>query len=181
MIVVAGGLGSITGSVLPARSSRCSWNVAFCGKPVTIGGFRYPLAGMRMWFSLSRSLIILFRREGIMACGNGVRTCFSATVQGSEAVSSARDGVEEFTMRFGGLTPCRSSPRPGRTHRGAHRAHGAGKTTCVNMTRLYVPRREGAFSGSGHHRCRRTKSASGGCPQFRTSASSKNETVLQTS
>jgi branched-chain amino acid transport system permease protein len=69
MIVVAGGLGSITGSVLSGAviTVLLEW-LRFVENPVTIGGFTIPgVPGMRMVvFSLALLCIILFRREGIM-------------------------------------------------------------------------------------------------------------------
>ena len=57
MIVVAGGLGSLTGSILGSAED-----------PITLGGFAIPgIPGMRMVvFSLVLLCIILYRREGIM-------------------------------------------------------------------------------------------------------------------
>jgi branched-chain amino acid transport system permease protein len=69
MIVVAGGLGSITGSILSGAviTVLLEW-LRFVENPVTIGGFTIPgVPGMRMVvFSLALLCIILFRREGIM-------------------------------------------------------------------------------------------------------------------
>jgi branched-chain amino acid transport system permease protein len=69
MIVVAGGLGSITGSVLGSVviSVLLEW-LRFVEDPITLGSFEIPgIPGMRMViFSVALLLIILFRREGIM-------------------------------------------------------------------------------------------------------------------
>jgi len=69
MIVVAGGLGSITGSVIGAVviTILLEW-LRFVENPITLGSFEIPgIPGMRMViFSLSLVLIILFRREGLM-------------------------------------------------------------------------------------------------------------------
>jgi branched-chain amino acid transport system permease protein len=66
---VAGGLGSITGSILSGAviTVLLEW-LRFVENPVTIGGFTIPgVPGMRMVvFSLALLCIILFRREGIM-------------------------------------------------------------------------------------------------------------------
>jgi branched-chain amino acid transport system permease protein len=69
MIVVTGGLGSITGSVLAgiAITILLEW-LRFVENPVYIGEWELPgIPGMRMVvFSLALIIIILFRREGFM-------------------------------------------------------------------------------------------------------------------
>ena len=69
MIVVTGGLGSITGSILAGTGITVvlEW-LRFVENPVTIGDWTLPgIPGMRMVvFSLVLILVILFRREGIM-------------------------------------------------------------------------------------------------------------------
>ena len=69
MIVVAGGLGSITGSVLGSVviTVLLEW-LRFVENPIDLGSLHIPgIPGMRMViFSLALLLIILFRREGIM-------------------------------------------------------------------------------------------------------------------
>ena len=69
MFVVAGGLGSLTGSLLGAGiiTVLLEWLRAI-EEPMDFGLFEIPgIPGMRMVvFSLILLLIILFRREGIM-------------------------------------------------------------------------------------------------------------------
>ncbi len=69
MIVVVGGLGSITGSVVGAVlvTTMLEW-LRFVENPITIGTFEIPgIPGMRMViFSLLLIVVIIFRREGIM-------------------------------------------------------------------------------------------------------------------
>lgn len=69
MIVVVGGLGSITGSVVGAVlvTTMLEW-LRIVENPVTIGAFHIPgIPGMRMViFSLLLILVIIFRRDGIM-------------------------------------------------------------------------------------------------------------------
>ena len=69
MIVVAGGLGSLTGSILGSAviTVLLEWLRAV-EDPITLGGFAIPgIPGMRMVvFSLVLLCIILYRREGIM-------------------------------------------------------------------------------------------------------------------
>ena len=71
MIVVIGGLGSITGSILGSIlvTTMLEW-LRFFENPLMIGSFQIPLSGkpgMRMViFSLLLIAVIIFRREGIM-------------------------------------------------------------------------------------------------------------------
>ncbi|MDR1482791.1 MAG: branched-chain amino acid ABC transporter permease [Synergistaceae bacterium] len=69
MIVVVGGLGSITGSIVGAVvvTTMLEW-LRFVENPVSIGGIDIPgIPGMRMViFSLLLIIVIIFRREGIM-------------------------------------------------------------------------------------------------------------------
>ncbi|HAA47563.1 MAG TPA: branched-chain amino acid ABC transporter permease [Synergistaceae bacterium] len=69
MIVVAGGLGSITGTIIAGGiiTVLLEW-LRIVENPITIGEFYIPgIPGMRMVvFSLALLFIILFRRQGIM-------------------------------------------------------------------------------------------------------------------
>ena len=69
MIVVAGGLGSLSGTVISGVviTVLLEW-LRFVESSITIGSFHIPgIPGMRMViFSLALLFIILFRREGIM-------------------------------------------------------------------------------------------------------------------
>ena len=69
MIVVTGGLGSITGSIMAGIgiTVMLEW-LRFVENPITIGSWEMDgIPGMRMVvFSLLLILVILFRREGIM-------------------------------------------------------------------------------------------------------------------
>jgi len=69
MITVAGGLGSITGSLIGSVviTVLLEW-LRIVENPLIIGSFEIPgIPGMRMViFSLALILIILFRSEGIM-------------------------------------------------------------------------------------------------------------------
>ena len=69
MIVVTGGLGSITGSIIAGVGITVvlEW-LRFVENPITIGDWSMDgIPGMRMVvFSLVLILVILFRREGIM-------------------------------------------------------------------------------------------------------------------
>lgn len=80
MIVVTGGLGSITGSVLSGIGITVllEW-LRIVENPITFGSWELPgVPGMRMVvFSLVLILVILFRREGIM----GMREITWSSVQ----------------------------------------------------------------------------------------------------
>ena len=69
MIVVVGGLGSVTGSLIGSAlvTTMLEW-LRFVENPLTIGSFHIPgIPGMRMViFSLLLIVVIIFRREGIM-------------------------------------------------------------------------------------------------------------------
>ncbi|MDR3281361.1 MAG: branched-chain amino acid ABC transporter permease [Synergistaceae bacterium] len=69
MIVVIGGLGSITGSIIGAVlvTTMLEW-LRFVENPLTIGSLNIPgIPGMRMViFSVLLIAVIIFRREGIM-------------------------------------------------------------------------------------------------------------------
>lgn len=71
LIVVIGGIGSITGSVLSAFLVTASkeWWLRFFDQPLVIGGFEVPLfrTGFRMViFSILLMAVVLFYRRGIM-------------------------------------------------------------------------------------------------------------------
>lgn len=71
LIVVIGGLGSVTGSVIGSFvvTFAKDWFLRFFDKPLIIGGFQVPLLriGFRMVvFSILLMLIVLFYRRGIM-------------------------------------------------------------------------------------------------------------------
>ncbi|MDO4519181.1 MAG: branched-chain amino acid ABC transporter permease [Eubacteriales bacterium] len=71
LIVVIGGLGSVTGSILASfLYIACSeWWLRFLDSEMTIGGFKVPLlrSGFRMVvFSIIIMVIVLFARKGIM-------------------------------------------------------------------------------------------------------------------
>jgi branched-chain amino acid transport system permease protein len=69
VIVVIGGLGSITGSIIGAAivTTMLEW-LRFVESPTTIGNLTIPgIPGMRMViFSMLLIIVIIFRREGIM-------------------------------------------------------------------------------------------------------------------
>ncbi len=71
LIIVIGGLGSVTGSVIAAFlvTAAKEWWLRFLDQPMVIGDFHVPLlrTGFRMVvFSLILMLVVLFWRKGIM-------------------------------------------------------------------------------------------------------------------
>lgn len=89
LIVVIGGLGSVTGSVLSAFIVTASkeWWLRFFDQPLIIGGWQVPLfrTGFRMViFSLLLMIVVLFYRQGLM--GNKEFTW---------------DGLARFFRKFG--------------------------------------------------------------------------------
>lgn len=91
MIVVTGGLGSITGSVLAGIGITVllEW-LRIVENPISLGDFELPgVPGMRMViFSLALICIILFRREGLM----GMREITWKTMAGFFAGSRGKRG-----------------------------------------------------------------------------------------
>lgn len=71
LIIVIGGMGSVTGSVIAAFlvTAAKEWWLRFLDQPMTIGDFHVPLlrTGFRMVvFSIILMLVVLFWRRGIM-------------------------------------------------------------------------------------------------------------------
>lgn len=111
MIIVVGGLGSVTGSIIGSVlvTTMLEW-LRFVENPITIGSLNIPgIPGMRMViFSLLLILVIIFRREGIM----GMREFswdifFPRRKPKPKAAPSTSDTVLEVhdvVLRFGGLS-----------------------------------------------------------------------------
>ena len=152
MIVVVGGLGSVTGSIIGSAivTTMLEW-LRFVEDPMTIGSFHVPgIPGMRMViFSLLLIAIIIFRREGIL----GTREfswgwLFGRHKRGpvpppapSEAEPAPFDpekivlSLDDVTLRFGGLVAVDGlslSIREGRIV-GLIGPNGAGKTSAFNV------------------------------------------------
>ena len=111
MIIVVGGLGSVTGSIIGSVlvTTMLEW-LRFVENPITIGSINIPgIPGMRMViFSLLLIIVIIFRREGIMGMREFSWDIFfpkpkpKAKPQVSESDSVLE--VEDVVLRFGGLT-----------------------------------------------------------------------------
>ena len=141
MIVVAGGLGSLTGSILGSAviTVLLEWLRAV-EEPITLGGFaipRHPPACAWSCSSLVLLCIILYRREGIMGMreitlGRHLRLLLP---EETRMTSFAQNGllldVQHVTMRFGGITAVNdlSMRIPTGSITGLIGPNGAGKTT----------------------------------------------------
>ena len=111
MIIVVGGLGSVTGSIIGSVlvTTMLEW-LRFVENPVTIFNINIPgIPGMRMViFSILLVAVIIFRREGIMGTREFSWNIFfpkrkakiKAQPQNYEHVLE----VENVILKFGGLT-----------------------------------------------------------------------------
>ena len=111
MIIVVGGLGSVTGSIIGSVlvTTMLEW-LRFVENPITLGSFTIPgIPGMRMViFSLLLIIVIIFRREGIMGMREFSWDIFfpkpkpkpKAEVHESDTVLE----VSDVMLKFGGLT-----------------------------------------------------------------------------
>jgi branched-chain amino acid transport system permease protein len=96
LIVVIGGIGSVTGSVLSAFlvTAAKEWWLRFFDTPLTIGTFQVPLlrTGFRMVvFSILLMVVVLFYRRGLMGT-NEFSWDFLWRKRSGTAVGGARDG-----------------------------------------------------------------------------------------
>ena len=143
MIIVVGGLGSITGSIIGSVlvTTMLEW-LRFVENPITIGSLNIPgIPGMRMViFSLLLIVVIIFRREGIM----GMRE-FSWDILFPKSKAKRKDSenkysgavleVENLTLKFGGLTAIENLSfdiQHGQIM-GLIGPNGAGKTSAFNV------------------------------------------------
>ena len=110
MIIVVGGLGSVTGSIIGSAlvTTMLEW-LRFVENPITIGSIDIPgIPGMRMViFSLLLIVVIIFRREGIMGMREfSWNIFFPKSKSKSKTETKISDTVlevENLKLRFGGL------------------------------------------------------------------------------
>ena len=110
MIIVVGGLGSVTGSIIGSAlvTTMLEW-LRFVENPITIGSINIPgIPGMRMViFSLLLIVVIIFRREGIMGMREfSWNIFFPKSKSKSKTETKISDTVlevENLKLRFGGL------------------------------------------------------------------------------
>jgi len=142
MIIVVGGLGSVTGSIIGSFlvTTMLEW-LRFVENPITIGSINIPgIPGMRMViFSLLLIMVIIFRREGIM----GMRE-FSWDIFFPKAKAKSKEvhedsetilELEDVKLKFGGLSAIDNLTFK-ITHGeiiGLIGPNGAGKTSAFNV------------------------------------------------
>ena len=110
MIIVVGGLGSVTGSIIGSAlvTTMLEW-LRFVENPITIGSINIPgIPGMRMViFSLLLIVVIIFRREGIMGMREFSWNIFfpkpKPKTKSKTEISDTILEVENMKLRFGGL------------------------------------------------------------------------------
>ena len=144
MIIVVGGLGSITGSLIGSVlvTTMLEW-LRFVENPITLGSLHIPgIPGMRMViFSLLLIVVIIFRREGIMGMREFSWDWFFPR---AKSKSRPREGAASFeyvlevrnvSLHFGGLSAIERlnmNIRPGEIV-GLIGPNGAGKTSVFNV------------------------------------------------
>jgi branched-chain amino acid transport system ATP-binding protein len=157
MIIVVGGLGSVTGSLIGSVliTTMLEW-LRFVENPMTIGPLQIPgIPGMRMViFSLLLIFVIIFRREGIMGMREFSWDWFLPRRRKSvpdNAPAAARDAGKPATqaldpnetilevrgvgLRFGGLSAIEdlNMTLKGGQIVGLIGPNGAGKTSAFNV------------------------------------------------
>ena len=142
MIIVVGGLGSITGSLIGSVlvTTMLEW-LRFVENPITIGSINIPgIPGMRMViFSLLLIIVIIFRREGIMGMREFSWDIFfpkrKRTVKDLDSYSGPMLEVKNLCLKFGGLTAIEDLSfdiKHGQIM-GLIGPNGAGKTSAFNV------------------------------------------------
>ncbi len=160
MIVVVGGLGSITGSLIGSVlvTTMLEW-LRFVENPITLGSLHIPgIPGMRMvLFSVLLIVVIIFRREGIMGMrefswdrllpGRRRRDAGEAPAAHSGPMLELKD----VTLRFGGLVAVNRlsfSIEEGQIV-GLIGPNGAGKTSAFNVISGFYRPTEGQVDFMG--------------------------------
>ena len=143
MIIVVGGLGSVTGSIIGSVlvTTMLEW-LRFVENPITIGSINIPgIPGMRMViFSLLLIIVIIFRREGIMGMREFSWNIFFPKAR-KKAGKSEREKsekileLENITLKFGGLSAIESLSFEIKRGQivGLIGPNGAGKTSAFNV------------------------------------------------
>ena len=142
MIIVVGGLGSVTGSIIGSVlvTTMLEW-LRFVENPITIGSINIPgIPGMRMViFSLLLIMVIIFRREGIMGMREFSWDVFfpksKAKSKESREKSETVLELQDVKLRFGGLSAIDNltfTIKRGQII-GLIGPNGAGKTSAFNV------------------------------------------------
>ncbi len=142
MIIVVGGLGSVTGSIIGSFlvTTMLEW-LRFVENPITIFNFNIPgIPGMRMViFSLLLIMVIIFRREGIMGMREFSWDIFfpkpKAKSKAPREKSETVLEVQDVKLKFGGLSAIDNlsfNIKRGQIM-GLIGPNGAGKTSAFNV------------------------------------------------
>ncbi len=142
MIIVVGGLGSVTGSIIGSVlvTTMLEW-LRFVENPITLGSFTIPgIPGMRMViFSLLLIIVIIFRREGIMGMREFSWDIFFPKPKPKPKAEHDTSGnvleVRDVVLKFGGLTAIDTLTfdiKRGQIM-GLIGPNGAGKTSAFNV------------------------------------------------
>ena len=142
MIIVVGGLGSVTGSIIGSAlvTTMLEW-LRFVENPITIGSINIPgIPGMRMViFSLLLIIVIIFRREGIMGMREFTWDIFFPRRKNAPKVEASPSDtvleVRNVVLKFGGLSAIEDLSfdiKHGQIM-GLIGPNGAGKTSAFNV------------------------------------------------
>ena len=143
MIIVVGGLGSVTGSIIGSFlvTTMLEW-LRFVENPITVFNINIPgIPGMRMViFSLLLIIVIIFRREGIMGMKEFSWEIFfpKAKSKGQKTTYVANENIlelQDVKLKFGGLSAIDNLSFK-ITHGqivGLIGPNGAGKTSAFNV------------------------------------------------
>ena len=159
MIIVVGGLGSVTGSLMGSVlvTTMLEW-LRFVENPITIGSINIPgIPGMRMViFSLLLIVVIIFRREGIMGMREFSWDIFfpkrKAKPKESDSYSGPVLEVKNLCLKFGGLTAIEDlsfNINHGQII-GLIGPNGAGKTSAFNVISGFYKPTSGEIKFMGH-------------------------------
>ena len=158
MIIVVGGLGSVTGSIIGSAlvTTMLEW-LRFVENPITIGSINIPgIPGMRMViFSLLLIVVIIFRREGIMGMREFSWNIFfpkpKPKTKSKTEISDTILEVENLKLRFGGLNAIDNlnfKISHGQIM-GLIGPNGAGKTSAFNVISGFYKPTEGKINFLG--------------------------------
>ena len=146
MIIVVGGLGSVTGSLIGSVlvTVMLEW-LRFVENPITFGSFTIPgIPGMRMViFSLLLIVVIIFRREGIMGMREFSWDIFFPKRKSKDKTEAKFESqnyenvleLENIKLQFGGLSAIEDlsfTIKKGEIV-GLIGPNGAGKTSAFNV------------------------------------------------
>ena len=140
MIIVVGGLGSVTGSIIGSFlvTTMLEW-LRFVENPITVFNINIPgIPGMRMViFSLLLIVVIIFRREGIMGMREFSWDIFFPKPKHKKVKEESETvlELENVKLRFGGLSAVENlSLKIKRLEIvGLIGPNGAGKTSAFNV------------------------------------------------